>query len=185
LNQFVVPVLSKAIRDHQDMDDATAALSLLSEYRRMRPHYCSGTPARTQRHPFQKLMGITPKAIFEQWKSGRDTALTRSCPDIATREPFPFKIVFEGKYFESGGMEKAQAELVTSIYQAFFYRALPYVPSRKKGPAWDYDYACMLAGDVSVEGNLKGAWEKLPSAVKSGFWEGANIYVMIVRGRNT
>jgi hypothetical protein len=70
---------------------------------------------------------------------------------------------------------------VTSIYQAFFYRGLPYDGSRKRGPAWHYDFACMLAGDVSEEGRLQRAWEALPKEVKKGFWEGANIYVMIAR----
>jgi hypothetical protein len=39
----------------------------------------------------------------------------------------------------------------------------------------------MLAGDVSEEGSMQRAWEALPGKVKKGFWEGANIYVMIVR----
>jgi hypothetical protein len=66
--------------------------------------------------------------------AGHGNALTQSCPDFATRNPFPFKIVFEGKYFEKGGRDKATTELVTSIYQAFFYRGLPYDSSRKNGP---------------------------------------------------
>src|SRR5262249_7585339 len=137
--------------------------------------------ARKQRHPFEKVMGAKPTAIMEQWIAGRKNALTQSCPDFAIREPFPFKILFEGKYFEKGGSVKAKTELVNSIYQAFFYRGLPYDGSRKKGPAWDYEFACMLAGDVSEEASLQRAWEAIPGAVKEGFWEGANIYVMIVR----
>jgi hypothetical protein len=39
----------------------------------------------------------------------------------------------------------------------------------------------MLAGDASEEGSLQRAWEALPTKVKRDFWEGANIYVMIVR----
>jgi hypothetical protein len=120
-----------------------------------------------------------PATIMQQWLSG---ALTQSSPDICAREPFPFKTVFEVKYFEKGGRDKAVTELVTSIYQAFFYLGLPYVPSRNSSPAWDYEFACMLAGDASEEGSLQRAWEAIPSAVKKGFWEGANIFVMIVRG---
>jgi hypothetical protein len=56
------------------------------------------------------------------------------------------------------------------------------IPSRKGKPAWDYEFACLLAGDASEEGSLQKAWEAIPKVVKSGFWEGANIYVMIIRG---
>ena len=96
-------------------------------------------------------------------------------------------IVFEGKYFEKGGIAVAQRELVSQTYQAFFYRALPHVPGKASGgkisPAWDYDYACLLAYDASEEGALKAAWDSLPSKVKGGFWDGASVYVMIVRGQ--
>jgi len=39
----------------------------------------------------------------------------------------------------------------------------------------------MLAGDASEQGSLLRAWNQIPSKVKRGFWEGANIYVMIAR----
>jgi hypothetical protein len=181
LSQFVIPPLWELMATYDGMDNSKANQPLLSEYTTLRRKYCSGTPARKQRHPFAKAMGIQPTAIMQQWMSGHHNALTQSCPDFATRDPFSFKIVFEGKYFKKGGPNRATAELVSSIYQAFFYRGLPYDYSRHNGPAWDYEFACMLAGDVSEEGSLKGAWEALPSKVKKGFWEGANIYVMIVR----
>jgi hypothetical protein len=183
LSRFVIPRLSELMTAYDDMDASKASQALLSEYRTLRPRYCSGTPARKQRHPFAKIMDTKPSAIMQQWMSGHGNALTQSCPDFATRDPFPFKIVFEGKYFDKGGPGRATTELVRSIYQAFFYRGLPYDSSRKKGPIWDYEFACMLAGDVSEEGSLQRAWEALPSEVKRGFWEGANIYVMIVPKR--
>lgn len=126
-------------------------------------------------------MGANPSAIMQQWMSGHDNSLTQSCPDFSTRDPFPFKILFEGKYFNKGGPRKATTELVSSIYQTVFYRGLPYDFSRQNGPAWDYEFACMLAGDVSEERSLQRAWEALPRKVKTGFWERANVYVMIVR----
>jgi hypothetical protein len=186
LNKFVIPKLFELVAARDGMDDSKAKQALLSEYKRMREKYASSgaSPIRTLKHPFKKVMGVKPLAIMQQWTSGRDNALTQSSPDICIREPFPFKILFEGKYFEKGGREKAVTELVTSIYQAFFYRGLSYVPSRKMGqPAWDYEFACMLAGDVSAEGSLYRAWNNIPSEVKRGFWEGANIYVMIVPER--
>jgi hypothetical protein len=119
---------------------------------------------------------------MRQWKSGRTNALKQSCPDIAIREPFPFKIVFEGKYFGKGNRVQAETALVTSVYQAFFYRALPYVPPHKTRPPWDYEYSCLLAYDASDDGSLQAAWKELPDTVRQGFWNGANIYVMILRG---
>ena len=185
LSRFVIPKLHGLMTAFDEMDAAKASQALLSEYSTLRRTICSGSPARKQRHPFKKIMGSKPTAIMQQWMSGHGNALTQSCPDFATRDPFPFKIVFEGKYFEKAGRDKATTELVTSIYQAFFYRGLPYDASRKSGPAWDYEFSCMLAGDVSDEGSLQRAWEALPNEVKKGFWEGANIYVMVVPGTPT
>jgi len=71
---------------------------------------------------------------------------------------------------------------VTSTYEAFFYRGLLYVPPKKLGPAWDYEYSCLLAYDGSDDGNLHAAWSELPDHVRKGFWDGANICVMILRG---
>lgn len=164
-----------------------AKQALLSEYYRNMPGYCQATAARTVRHPFNKLLGAKATQIMARWKSTSESALTQSCPDFAVHAPFPFKIVFEGKYFEKGGRARAETELVTLAYQAFFYRALPYVPPKKtsaqeSAPPWDYDYACLLAYDASNEGSLKKAWEGLDKNVRCGFWDGANVYMMILRG---
>jgi hypothetical protein len=108
--------------------------------------------------------------------------LTQSCPDFALRKPFAHSIVFEGKYFARGSKEYAARQLVADLYQAFFYRGLPSVEATKRGhPEWDYDYACLLAFDASPAGSLKDAWDSLGSSVKKSFWEGANIFVMIIR----
>src|SRR5262249_20733645 len=122
-----------------------------------------------------------PEDIMSQWMSGRGNSLVQSCPDFAIHRPF--KIVFEGKYFEKTGPDKAvRASLVRSIYEAFFYRGLPFVPPKKGGPAWDYEYSCLLIGDASDQGGVRAAWEAIPQAVRQGFWNGANIFVMVVRG---
>jgi len=119
---------------------------------------------------------------MRRWKGDPKKQTVQSAPDFALRKPFPFNIVFEIKYFEKGGAERAATELVTDLYQAFFYRALPYVPPKNRNPSWDYDYACLLACDASPDGTLLNAWESLPPKVKCGFWEGANVYAMILRG---
>lgn len=178
LNRFIMRPLFELVSAHDGMDISTARKAILCEYKRMRQQYGSGSPARKLKHPFKKVLGSKPSTIMQQWQSGR--GLTQSCPDICTRDPF-FKIVFEVKYFEKGGRDRAVTELVTSIYQAFFYLGLPHIPSQNSLPAWDYEFACLLAGDVSEGGSLQKAWEAI-HAVQNAFWEGANIYVMIVRG---
>jgi len=178
LNHFVIPKIFRAIRTH-GIGDVEARQSFLCEgYANADLSvFCSGTPARTEPHPFTKLMGSNAKEIALKWKGN---ALTQACPDFAFRNPFPFKIVFEGKYFEQGSAEKAARDLATNIYQAFFYRSLPYVAPKKSGVAWDYDFACLLAYDASPNQTLLTAWNDLAESVRSGFWEGANVYVMIL-----
>lgn len=109
--------------------------------------------------------------------------LTQACPDFAICSPFPYHIIFEAKYFKGRSAVTAKRELVADAYQAFFYRALPTDKTKDKRPDWDYDYACLLAYDASPNGVLKDAWCQIDSQVKRGFWEGANVYIMIVRGR--
>lgn len=186
LHHFAFPVLFEHMQTVSGIDRTAAQESLLSEYFRNMKEMCFGTPARHQRHPFNKIIGSKPAAIMAQWKGETEGAqLKQSCPDFALRAPFPFKIVFEGKYFEKGGATKAETELVTNIYQAFFYRALPKIESDNRSPAWDYDYSCLFAYDASPDGALYEAWNKLDKAVKAGFWEGANLYVMIIRANHT
>jgi hypothetical protein len=102
---------------------------------------------------------------------------------MALRPPCPHKIVFEGKLFRARGIPAAEKALVTGIYEVFFYRGLPPIEESEKHPAWDYDYGCLLAYDATPEGTLKDAWESLSSAVKDACWDGASVYVMILRGK--
>jgi hypothetical protein len=137
---------------------------------------------RTESHPFSKFVGTSAKQVINKWKAKDGSPFTQSCPDFATRKPFPYNIVFEGKYFLRGSPDFAERELVNNIYQAFFYRALPYVPPNRSGISWDYDFSCLLAYDASDNGSLLSAWKNLPEKVRRGFWDGANVYVMILRG---
>lgn len=72
--------------------------------------------------------------------------------------------------------------MVTGIYQAFFYRGLPRIDEKPPRPSWDYDYGCLLICDVSQKGEVGLAWKGLPRVVKNACWDGASIYVMVVRG---
>ncbi len=143
----------------------------------------SGSPVRPGPHPFRKVVA-SPKEILDIWRGKtRLKELARnSCPDLALRDPSPHRTVFEAKYHSAGGTGRAETELVRNIYQAFFYLGLPYLPENKRHAAWNYEYACVLAYDASVDGAMVQAWASLPAAVKSACWTGANVYVMILRG---
>lgn len=184
LNGYVIPALVRRMKA-EGLSDAQILEALLNEYYRNMLDISCMTPARTVKHPFSKVQSATATSIYESWLSAKnESALVQSCPDFALRSPFPHKIVFEGKYFGSGSQKHANAQLVKDIYQAFFYRGLPFVEARDKParPAWDYDYACLVGFDASQEGTLKKAWLALPSRVRKAFWDGANIFVMILGG---
>ena len=77
LNRFVIPHLHEFLAKRLGHDDARAAL--LSESFRGLPDYASGTPARSKRHPFSKVIGIQPAAVIQQWRQAPANALVRSC----------------------------------------------------------------------------------------------------------
>lgn len=177
LHQYVVPNLFQVIRNN-GLEELDARKALLCEGFRNIPSYASGTPMHPLHHPFDKVIAPASE-ILRKWRGEKKRQLTQACPDVAIRDPF--KIVFEVKYFEKGSSEFAARELVKFIYQAFFYRALPYVPPTKDSQAWGFDFSCLLACDATDHGTLKAAWENLADRVKDGFWTGANVYVMILR----
>ena len=88
-------------------------------------------------------------------------------------------------YFPSGSLDYAQRQLITDIYQTFFNRGLPRLAPAKKHPEWKYGYACLMAYDASPKGTLAAAWTALPLQTRRSFWEGANLYVMVLRGSST
>lgn len=182
LNHFVLPALFAELTGSAGLSDDEAKDALLNEYHRSMPDISRRSPIHALRHPFKKMLGISAEAIYRQWmKPEKGDGLTQSCPDFALRTPFPHSIVFEGKYFRSGSRAYASKDLVADLYQAFFYRGLPKTETKKGRPGWDYDYACLLAFDASRDGTLRAAWDDLNLTVRRSFWEGANIYVMILR----
>lgn len=179
--KFLIPEVFEEMQSVGGIDKEAAKKGLLCEGYTILPQYCSGTPARTKPHPFTKIIGADKGEIFRKWANPKGRPFTLPNPDFAFRDPFPFKIVFECKYFEVGTVNKAARELVGDIYQAFFYRSLPFVPANNSGVAWDYDFACLLAYDASPSASLRTAWDEFCDAVKDGFWDGANVYVMVLR----
>lgn len=181
LNHFVTPVVYELAKQTKGMTGNTTRTAFLSEFWNnadIQP-YCEKSASRTARTPFiKKLMG-KGSDLFNAWKAGK---LERACPDFALSSPFPYPIVFEGKYFDGGSITQAETVLVDCIREAFFYRSFPYSdPGPIKGE-WSYDYSCLLVCDASENGSLLGAWNQLPLDVREAFWDGANVFVMIVRG---
>lgn len=179
LSKYVLPPLHSALRTVCGLSPADATKALLSESYRHMQAICSGTPARSARHPFDKSLAPSARQIVQKWRTVKP--LTQSCPDLALRAPCDYTIVFEGKYFEQGSAQRAEADLVTNLYQAFFYRALPKIAGTATRPAWDYDFSCLLACDASPQGTLRKAWNSLDQSAREGFWDGASVYVMILR----
>ena len=71
-------------------------------------------------------------------------------------------------------------QLVEGIYETMFYVGLPKAsPRSSREPGWDYDFGCLLAYDASDSGILVSAWNSVNC--KPIFWEGGNLYVMILR----
>jgi hypothetical protein len=183
LNTFVVPQLYEHLQSRGGLDGEQARQALLNEYHRSMPSSSAHSPIHPGRHPFRKILGTAAATVYGQWANPKKgDGLTQSAPDFALREPFPHRIVFEGKYFGSGSADFAQRQLATDLYQAFFYRGLSFVEAKYKGkPDWGYDYACLLAFDASKDGTLLNAWKNLSLKIRRSFWESANIYVMILR----
>jgi hypothetical protein len=63
------------------------------------------------------------------------------------------------------------------------YLGLPRIPADKKRPAWDYDFACILACDATEHGTLLSAWDGIHDKVREALWEGTNTFVMILRAQ--
>jgi hypothetical protein len=173
--------IAESIRDIPGMTEEKARESLLSETFRNIPDISAASPARRLRQPFNKALIRNPHETYERWSAGSNP-LTQSCPDFAIGPPSPYRILFEAKYFHDGSERAAKSELVKGTYQTFFYRALPDDSVNSDRPDWDYPYSCYFAYDASPGGVLMDAWTKLRPEVKSGFWEGANVYVMVLRG---
>lgn len=182
-NAIAIPLLFDFLCSYPGMTPAASKDAFLSESYRNLFEFCSGSPARRLGHPFGKALSSDPETIYAQWtRKGKGSPLTQSCPDFAFRSPFPHHILFEAKYFSGNSLAAARRELVSSVYQAFFYRALPPDCTETKRPDWDYDYSCLFAYDASHDGHLLSAWQEIDPSVKRGFWEGANVYVMVLRG---
>jgi len=111
LCHFVLPIISSYLQSSLGLTATESRTALLSENFRNMRDICSDTPARKQRHPFDKQLKVSPHVVMKQWSGSSGAPLRQSCPDFGLRAPCKFPIVFEGKYFERGGKVKAEADL--------------------------------------------------------------------------
>jgi hypothetical protein len=176
----VLRPLHKFMATWPGMDEGKARQALLVEGHEHYAEIASGTPRRWLEHPFKKRHDETASGIMARWKGG--SLVGDSCPDMALREPFPYRTVFECKFFRDGDVGAGERALVEGVQEAFFYLGLAKLPARGSHATWDYDFACFLAGDASDQGGLYRAWQRVSRTVKSCIWDSANIYVMILRG---
>jgi hypothetical protein len=118
---------------------------------------------------------VPSEKIYESWQKPYSSTFpaNQAWPEAGLSAPFPHKIIFEAKYFDRGSAAAAQSQLVAAIYETAFYRGLPACDG------WAYDFGCLVAFDVSASGDLKAAWDVLPS--KQLFWGDANVFVLMVR----
>ena len=101
LNKYVFRWVHEFAASWDGMSDETARRALLCEGYVHNREIASGTPRRWQEHPFAKGLGATPSSIMARWeKRGYASLVGDSCPDMALRDPFPYKSVFECKYFD-------------------------------------------------------------------------------------
>ena len=189
IDQIVLEHLSEYLKEYLDKNsilngkslcDVIAAESSQAKDR----HIANGTPAWSRGQPFNKAMGANLDDIYDRWKGNdpkkRKSVFPAVCPDIALLTPF--RVVFECKYFNKPGKRPAASELVSDLYQAFFYRAMPTKLAGTAGLkyGWDYEYACFLAYDATRNQRLKRAWDDLSESTRKRFWEDSNICVMML-----
>ena len=161
--------------------DARVSEAFLAESKHAKKQgWTSGSPSSANKYLFTKIFGANSKSVVKSWWGDSGKGLTaQSCPDWAFRDPCPH-VIFEGKFFRKGGIDAARRELVSGIYQCFYYLAHPYAPPVGKHPAWDYEYACLFAYDASANGGLVEAWATLNNRVKQACWDTANIFVIVL-----
>ena len=180
LDKFVFSEISEYLRQTLAPADAVKAFLTESTFAR-KCGIASGTPASAQKHLFTKVLGVPAKALVDLWwGSGKTQPVRQSCPDWAFRYPCQHTVVFEGKLFRKGGVDAARTELVKAIYQCFYYRGQPRVPTTERHTGWDYDYACLVAYDASENDSLVRAWESVDPRVEKECWNASSIFVMVL-----
>ncbi|MGA8151155.1 MAG: hypothetical protein WB952_09410 [Terriglobales bacterium] len=183
-DELVLPAVSKYLGKALGLSptDERVRKAFLAESKLAKKQgWTSDSPRSANKYLFTKVFGANPKSVVKSWWGDSKKGQTcQSCPDWAFRDPCPHT-VFEGKLFRKGGIDAARTELVSGIYQCFYYLSHPKFPPTETHPAWDYEYACLFAYDASREQSLVKAWNTLSKEVREACWGGAsNIFVMVL-----
>jgi hypothetical protein len=180
---FVLPAIHEYLEKALALPAADRCTAFLAESGLAKTRgWTSNSPRSANKYLFTKVLGADSKSVVESWwKESEKGQTCQSCPDWAFRSPCPHTVVFEGKFFRKGSVDAARRELVSGIYQCFYYLAHPTFPPTETHPAWDYEYACLFAYDASRERSLVKAWETLNKKVKDACSGGAsNIFVIVL-----
>jgi hypothetical protein len=155
----ILPIVSDHMQTVAGIGPDEARASLLCEYHEKVRDIASGNPFRRLGHPFQKKVGMRIEEIMQSWtKVPGKLPKNQAYPDLGFRKPFPYKIVFDAKYFTQNSQTAAIKALVEGAYETMFYRGLPKTSSGANGDSgWDYDYGCLVAYDASDSGVLASA----------------------------
>jgi hypothetical protein len=177
-----IPFFSLAIPQIFELAKTEAALTDAEMRKALRCVYCGkfsefsdSNVFRKSGYPFSKKWGLSTSEVMRSWQKPQSSTVpaNQAWPEAGLVAPFPWRIVFEAKYFEEESLSAAERSLVSGVYETAFYRGLP------ADDDWSYDFGCLLAYDVSEKGHLKQAWESVVD--KRLFWEHGHFFVMIVR----
>ena len=181
VKKFILPKVSSYLQLVLGAPEKACKAFLTEAESPKKEKIASGSPASQNRHLFTKLLGVTSASVVKLWWDKRQKfPMAQSCPDWAFREPCPYKVVFEAKLFRDGGIEKAKTQLVQGVYQCMFYRGQPAAPRTATHTEWDYEFACLMAYDVSEQQSLVKAWDSVREEVSEGCWDSANIFVLVL-----
>ena len=180
LFNFVFPIALAYMQSAMAMPHDEARRAILCEYHAKMN--VAGNPFRRAGHPFKKSDGLNVDKILQTWRKPKGKLpINQAYPDFALASPFPHKVVFDAKYFTQESQAAAEKALVEGVHEAAFYRGLAAVPpSGPTDPGWCYDFGCLVAYDATVGGFLKATWDSVVN--REPFWDGANVFVMVLRG---
>lgn len=171
---LAVPQIFEFGQAHTGLSDVEMRKALRCVYYSKFPEFSASNVRRKSGYPFSKEWKRTSEVIRSWQKSPQSsTPANQAWPEAGLVPPFPWRILFEAKYFAEESVGAAESSLVNGVYETAFYRGLPVDDD------WSYDFGCLLAYDVSENGYLKQAWESV--ADKRLFWDHGHVFVMIVR----
>ena len=172
---LAIPQIFELGKKEAALTDAEMRKALRCVYFGKFPEFSSSNVFRKSGYPFPKKWGLSANEVMRSWQKPQSSTVpaNQAWPEAGLVAPFPWRILFEAKFFEEDSVSAAENALVTGVYETAFYRGLP------TDGDWSYDFGCLLAYDVSENGYLKQAWDSVVD--KRLFWEHGHLFVMIVR----